>query len=458
MESIHGFDFFRLKLDADGKLQDAQTFEEMKQRANAAGATDAILIAHGFRNDENDATGLYTEFLGTLRENLSRPEFQPTLGARKFVAAGIYWPSKSFPEAFKSATAAEGSVQGLDEGDAEKGEVKARLEELKSDASPEQRQRLESAIQLLDQVEESTQAQDRFVDHVLSLLADSPSDPTEGLEAIRAKDGSELLEALEAPIRLPTAASSDDEGGVTAVDSSFVRGEDEGGTQGVASFFGSIFGRIGQFINLTTWYQMKNRSGVVGDQGTAKAVRELEASRPGLKIHLVGHSLGGRLMAACAKSLAAAPKLQPASLTLLEAAFSHYGFSPDNGRGAHGKPLPGFFRAVIDEQVVKGPLVATFSAQDTTVGTVYAIASRLAGDNVKAVGDADDPFGGIGRNGAQKTQEALVDVLHAVGTPYPHFQTGKVVCLDGSGGLIKDHGDVRNSLVTYAVASAIAQT
>jgi hypothetical protein len=457
MESVHGFDFFRLKLDAAGKLQESQPFEELKQRANAAGATDAILIAHGFRNDENDATGLYTEFLGTFRENLSRPEFQPALGARKFVVAGIYWPSKPFPESFQSAQPAEGSVQGLDEGIAEKQAVKAQLEELKSDASPAQKQRIDSAIRLLDQVEGSTKAQDQFVDHVLSLLDDSPPDPTEGLDEIRAKDGSELLDALRAPIRLPTVAAADDEGGAMAVDAAFMPGAGEGGTQGVASFFGSIFGRIGQFLNLTTWYQMKNRSGVAGDQGTAQAVRDLKASRPSLKIHLVGHSLGGRLMAACAKSLAA-PKLQPDSLSLLEAAFSHYAFSPDNGRGAQGKPLQGFFRAVIDAQVVKGPLVSTFSAQDTVVGTVYAIASRLAEDDVQAVGDANDPFGGIGRNGAQKTREALVDVLHAVGTPYGKLQTGKVICLDGSGGLIKNHGDVRNSLVTYAVASAIAQT
>ena len=88
METIHGFDFFRLNFDADGKLQDNQTFEELKRRANAAGATDAIFIAHGFRNDVNDATGLYTEFLDTLGQNLKRPELQPALGARKFVVAG----------------------------------------------------------------------------------------------------------------------------------------------------------------------------------------------------------------------------------------------------------------------------------------------------------------------------------------------------------------------------------
>lgn len=446
MESIHGFDFFRLSFDADGKLQQAQALEELKQRANAASATDAILIAHGFRNDEDDATGLYTRFLKTLRQNLSRPELQAALAARKFVVAGVYWPSKAFRETF----ADEGSVQGLDDELAQKEAVKAQLEELKEEAtSPAQAAKIDHAIQLLDDLKDDTDAQDKFVEDVLSLLAGVEADPTEGLEEIRAKPGSELLDALAAPIILPTAGDSGDEGGTAGVDSVFVPGE--GGTEGLGSFFGSIFGRVGQFLNLTTWYLMKNRSGIVGANGVAKAVRDLKASRPSLKIQLVGHSLGGRLMAACAKSLAS-PKLQPDSLTLLEAAFSHYGFSPDNGHGTAG-----FFRAVVSDKVVRGPLVATFSALDTVVGKVYAVASRLAGDNAKAIGDANDPFGGIGRNGAQKTQEAVVDLLHPVGQAYT-FTSGKVTSLDGSAGLITNHGDVTNDKVTYAFASVVAQT
>ena len=356
-------------------------------------------------------------------------------------------------------------MQGLDDdGLVEKQEVRARLEELKAeDASPAQQPRIERAIQLLDEVEGSTAAQDELVRSVLSLLDGAAPDPTEGLEQIRSKEGSELLDALRAPIVLPTASRSDDDGGAMAVDPAFVPGGGgdgdggDGGTQGLGSFFGSIFGRIGQFLNLTTWYLMKDRSEVVGGNGVAKAVRELKASGPGLKLHLVGHSLGGRLMVACAKALAQPPKLQADSLTLLEAAFSHYGFSPDIGEKKDGKTQAGFFREVIDDQVVKGPLVATFSAQDTVVGKVYAVASRLAGDNTRAIGDAGDPFGGIGRNGAQKTPEAVADVLHPVGMAYA-FQNGKVTGLDGSGGLIANHGDVTNDKVTYAFASAVART
>jgi hypothetical protein len=445
METIQGFDFFRLHFDADGNLEQQQELDDFKQRA--ALGSDAILIAHGFRNDENDATGLYTGFLQTLRQHVDGP-FQATLGGRRFVVAGIYWPSKPFPE----NVTFEGSTASIDDELVEKEQARAQLVDLRDTvARAEQKPLIDRAITLLDQVKGSSAAQDEFVDNVLKLLDGSELDSTEGIDKVRARDGSDLLDLLSTPIRNPVPKPDDDEGGATGLGDVFVPGDD-GGTQSIGSFFGSIFGRIGQFLNLTTWYVMKNRSGVVGANGVAKAVRDLKAGAPAVKIHLVGHSLGGRLMAGCAKSLAQDPKLQPDSLTLLEAAFSHFGFSSNNGQNQAG-----FFRIVVDNKVVKGPFLATFSAQDSVVGTVYAIASRLASDNLQAIGDANDPFGGIGRNGAQKTAEAIVDKLHAVGAVYS-FAAGKILNLDGSGGLIKNHGDVTNPNVTYAFASAVAVT
>jgi hypothetical protein len=158
-------------------------------------------------------------------------------------------------------------------------------------------------------------------------------------------------------------------------------------------------------------------------------------------------------MAACAKSLAQDPILHPDSLMLLEAAFSHYGFSDNNGDGTAG-----FFRDVIAKKVVKGPLLETFSIQDTVVGLDYSISSRLADDNVKAIGDATDKFGGIGRNGSQKTKESVFMKLKTAaspGIPYA-FKAGIVTNLDGSGGLITAHGDITNEDVTYAFASSLA--
>jgi hypothetical protein len=224
------------------------------------------------------------------------------------------------------------------------------------------------------------------------------------------------------------------------------------GQRGIGDVFGSIFGRVGQFLNLTTWYLMKSRSGGVGATGVAEAVRALANRRPSIRQHLVGHSLGGRLMAACAKALCTAPSVRPDSMTLLEAAFSHYGFSADNGKGT-----PGFFREVITSGIVKGPFLSTFSHEDTVVGKVYAVASRLAGDRSRALGDAEDPFGGIGRNGSQRTSEAVSGRLQTPDGAYD-FAPGVLTNLDGSGGLFKDHGDVTYEAVTYAFASAVART
>jgi len=106
-------------------------------------------------------------------------------------------------------------------------------------------------------------------------------------------------------------------------------------------------------------------------------------------------------------------------------------------------------------------LLATYSAQDVAVGTDFAVTSRLNGNTTSAIGDENDPYGGIGRNGALKTPESKVMVLKDITktplTPYV-FQTGLVTCLNGSDGLIKNHGDVTNPNVTYAFTCSLNQT
>ena len=422
MQTIEGFDVFPLTFDAEGKLESRQEFDAFLTRAEDGPATDAIFIAHGFRNDEADATGLYNKFLQTFRAHLSRPEFK-TVATRRFVVGAVYWPSKPFRETYDAGA---GGTRGLQNPTEAMAGVERQLDELKQGASPAQRAKLEKAAALLPALGGSARKQDEFVTLVLAMVDGSQLDTTEGLPQIRKKKGSELLARLSDP---PAE-----------------------GTRGIGNLFGGIAGGVGAFLNLTKWYVMKDRSGTVGAKGVATAVRELHDRCPAVRIHLVGHSLGGRLMASCAKALGDTPILQPDSLMLLEAAFSHYGFSANNGRGK-----PGFFRDVIARKVVKGPFVSTFSAQDTVVGGPYSIMSRLAGDNTREIGDASDEYGGIGRNGALKTTEVATSKLHVPGTAYD-YQADVINNLDGSGGLIKDHGDVTNDAITYAFASAVART
>lgn len=455
MEQLQQFDFFPLQFDDKGKLTSTDTWKEFKDRVgSASGPTDAIFIAHGFRNDEGEARGLYSEFLKTFRANMTQGPVAAALSGRRFIVGGVFWPSKTFREAFGEEDPQDGGVQSVGSGGGEADGFEtvcaqfADLRDLASNAAA--RKRLDAAQALLPSLENDPDAQDTFASLVLSVVDDSHLDPSEGFDRVASQPGHELLDKLRVPVMLPTVKREDD-GGSMAFDIGGAGGND-GGVQGIRGFFGSIAGRVGQFLNLTTWYLMKNRAGLVGENGVAPCVRELRKQHPKLRIHLVGHSLGGRLMAAATKALAQSPLVHVDSLTLLQAAFSHFGLSADNRDGS-----PGFFRDAVEKKVVTGPMVATFSYQDTVVGKAYAISSRLAGDNTKAIGDANDPYGGIGRNGPQELKEMTSELLHNVGAPYT-FVPDRVHSLDGSGGLITNHGDVRNERVTWAFASAVAAT
>lgn len=132
MQSIEGFDFFALTFDGDGKPEPGDELRELEQHVTAVTATDAIVIAHGFRNDAHDATRIYSGFLNTFRAHLGRPELAPALADRRFAVAGVYWPSKAFRETFDDDTEGTRSL-----GDADlMAKVAARLAGLKDSVAP----------------------------------------------------------------------------------------------------------------------------------------------------------------------------------------------------------------------------------------------------------------------------------------------------------------------------------
>ena len=164
---------------------------------------------------------------------------------------------------------------------------------------------------------------------------------------------------------------------------------------GAAGFFDVLSGAanaVTSLLNHTTYFEMKKRAGTVGKNGVAPLIDQLAAGEKLKKIHLVGHSFGCRVVSATAAN-STTHKLR--SLSLLQAAFSHYGFSKVRG---------GFFRSVIDGQRVSGPTLITHTKNDRAVGLAYPAASRINGDKASAFGDANDDFGGMGSNGAQKME------------------------------------------------------
>ena len=199
---------------------------------------------------------------------------------------------------------------------------------------------------------------------------------------------------------------------------------------------------------------MKARAGAVG-KGVGAVMDALPASIE--RIHLVGHSFGGRLVSAAAMA-STTDKIR--SMTLLQAAFSHNGFSANFDESP--TPNPGFFRSVIDQGRVKGPILITHTQNDIAVGILYPAASRLSGTVASAFGDKDDQYGGIGRNGAQKMKPGEVNEnvskLLSVNGNYD-WQAGTIHNLEGSD-FIRDpkggdaHGFVTGKEIAWAIGSA----
>ncbi len=147
-----------------------------------------------------------------------------------------------------------------------------------------------------------------------------------------------------------------------------------------------LFNGIRSLANLPFYAAMKRRAGEIGACGLAPWLEEFHRDNPETRIHLAGHSFGGRLVTAAAQAA-----LCPIhSMTLLQAAFSQFAFAPQ-----------GAFRDVVTRRKVCGPILVTHSKRDLAVGAAYPLASFALRQNAALLGAKDDPYGGLGRNGAQ---------------------------------------------------------
>lgn len=434
MDNIAGLSYVEANFDKTGKLQNAFSVP--------AGVTDLFVVSHGWNNDKAEAEALYQE-LFTNFVALGKPGDFP---GRTFAVAGVIWPAKKFDE-LVAASGVAGNAQGaaaLHTNDTQSDRaIEDKLEGMKAFfTEPGQRQILDDAKALLPDLEEKGSARRAFVEKIRSLLDPAHAEKEDSSKAFFRDDGDELMANLKIdeddldPEIASTGGSASLPLGVGGIST---------GTGGAAKFSDLLSGFKASALNVlnyTTYYEMKARAGEVGKNGVAKLIDALPAHVQ--RIHLVGHSFGGRVVAAAAAN-STTDRIK--SLTLLQAAFSHNGFS---------RTETGFFRSVVDQKRIDGPILITHTQNDKAVGVAYPLASRLNGDRAAALGDANDPFGGLGRNGAQKMEqgETVTGQLLAVNGNYT-FQPRKFFNLEASA-FIKGHGDVRGQQVAYALRRAIA--
>jgi len=440
MNDIAGISYAAAHFDKDGTALDKQkvTLPE--------GTTDVIVASHGWNNDEEQAeqlyTALFTNFAAVASDQLQN---------KKIAIVGVIWPSKKFTDVVDAAVAeqAGGGGAGFGTSSAAADEtIKAKLDAIATMFDKKAAKKITAAKNQIGKLESDLDARRKFVDELRSLLDDSAAHEEDNSALFFKLDGSVMLEKLKMPT--PLVSSGGGGGGGAASLGAHPKTTPAGGAAGLGDIFSGIKSGAIRFLNYLAYYEMKKRAGTVGQNGVGPLLDRLADNAQ--RIYLVGHSFGCRVVTAAA-ARSTTDKLQ--SMSLLQAAFSHNGFS---------KSMNGFFRSVMDNQRIKGPIVVTYTPNDRAVGIAYPVASRLSGTVASAFGDANDKFGGLGRNGAQKMEPGEVvqgvDRLLAVGGSYS-WQSGRFHNLEGSKYIIDPsggdaHGFVTGKEVAWAISRAMA--
>lgn len=455
MPEIAGYPAIELRFQAAGTaidphLEDAVT--SFLTTKPASDATDLFVISHGWNNNDLEAhDGLYVPFFTNMRALIQSGT--PPFAGRTIAVAVVYWPSKRFD------TAPRRSAQGAAADDTGETRLEAQLDELRSlfagDPNGLSEAAIDEARALIPQLEESETARDRFVAALVNRqrarkpVADEGIDDAFALiEGARLR-GSDTLSAIQATANAAMIPPAADDAGAAADASD----QDDGGG---ADVFGNLVvdmkSAASRFLNFFTYYTMKDRAALVGVLGLRPVLERAMASRP-MHVHLIGHSFGGRLVTAAANALPDGHAVN--SMTLLQAAYSHFGMAKDwDGPGKDGA-----FRAVLSAGKVAKFVLVTHSTHDSAVSTWYPLASQLM-RQAGAAAEAIPRYGGMGGDGAQNTPESVSDRLRGVGEAYSEFGAGiRLRNLDGSGPdpRINDHGDVTKPEIVAAVLEHVAR-
>jgi hypothetical protein len=436
MTDLKGFPYFEVEFSKTGKSSDADQVKALTDFLAEGSATDLFVISHGWNNDMADARDLYTRFFDCARQVLDAKKVDG-ISKRKFAIMAVLWPSAKFAdkELIPGGAASVGSPITNDF-------LKEQLDDMKAVFNtPKGRATLNKAKLLVPKLEDSKKARTEFANLLRSLLPKKTSPDVDAAADFLKLSGEEVIQRLSKPV--PVTLSKPKAGGGAAMVG--------GGAAGIGEFFSGIKSGAANLLNLTTYYQMKERSGIVGSTGVNRILSSIRAQHPEIRLHLIGHSFGGRLVTSAVAGSKSQPPVQVDTLTLLQAAFSHYGFSE-----RYDGENDGFFREVVAGKFVSGPALITCTDNDLAVGKAYPLASLLAGQVAAALGDKDDKYGGIGCNGAQKTPEAVDGTLLKSGSSYK-FQAGKLYNLNADA-IIKGHSDICHDEVAYALLTAVSTT
>ena len=251
MTTINGLPYYEVVFTADGHPDPTTGADALRAAVSAGGLTDLFVLSHGWNNGVDSARNLYQGMFSLLADQLGDRR-------TRCAAVGVVWPSLLFPDD-DPATAPPVPSTG------------AQLARALAPAFPDQQQHLAAMGRLLD---EQPQQPDKLIEfHSLATqLVTTPgqSAEDEGEAALLTADPQTVLGHAAAMAPAPDERCA-------------------GHRKPLQRHCGPGAREV---LRTMSYYEMKNRAGVVGANGLGP----LLASLTGVRIHLIGHSFGARLV------------------------------------------------------------------------------------------------------------------------------------------------------------------
>jgi hypothetical protein len=414
---INGLSYREVSFDAAGKLLGD---DGLVAAVAAGGIDDVFIFSHGWNNSVDTARDLYNRMFTLLSTSLGAHR-------ERTASVGILWPSLLFPEDEAGAAPAPAAA----------GQHGAALAKALAPAFPDQTANVAKLGALLDEKPQDAQALETFHKLAAGLVTTpNPGGPEDaGEEAAITGKTAAVLGAYSAMAKSTPSAA-----------------------EGLGNPFTALWTGARETLRTLSYYEMKNRAGVVGEKGLGPLIGRLTPpAGQTVRVHLMGHSFGARLVSFSLRGLPAAAtgSASPVkSLFLVQGAFSHFAFADpmpiDHSRKGALAPV----RSHVD-----GPVLATFSAADRAVGWWYPTASMLKHEDSESVSDLNYRWGGMGHDGYQ--QDGVAELkLQKDGAPYA-FARGAFYRLDSNAVIAEmqsqfagAHSDIVHPEVVWAAVSA----
>lgn len=422
--------YYLVTFDDKGRERGDDRDGHMSERAIEAlrneKPTDVFVFIHGWKGDIPAARKQYGAWMGAMlaladdgaRAAQRRPGFKPLL-------VGLHWPSLPFGD--ESFDEPASFTPGADDG-------------------------IEQAIdRCAGQIADTPAARDAL--RTIFAAAQEPFAPTTLPDDVIA-----AYEVLDRESGMGADGVAGDPGADRErfdAQAAYADALDEAASFGGGGVRNVI---LSPLVQLSFW-KMKDRARSFGESGGFAFLSALmrASERRDVRVHLMGHSFGCIAASASVGGPAGARLPRPVhSMVLVQGALSLWSYCASI---PHASGKPGYFRKLVSERAVAGPIVTTQSSRDTAVGSLYPAAAGVARQVAFVPGELPK-YGGVGTFGLRGEGLDIVDLTVQGKDAAYGFQPGRIYNIECSS-VIREgsppsgaHSDIARPEVAHLVWAA----